>query len=118
MRASSSYFNPFLLELVSHITEKFIKPTLRGLVSDIFYMGSNYEFTTVPGSSDYDIQFCMEVPKTKLNHKKTSSATADECGDPAWRIIKGGPDDLLDSNGFLSTSKVGKIILVLFYTYI
>ena len=81
-------------------------------------MGSNYEFTTVPGSSDYDIQFCIEVPKTKLNHVKTSSATADECGDPAWRIIKGGPDDLLDSNGFLSTSKVGKKILVLFCLHI
>ena len=87
-------------------------------MSDIFYTGSNYEFTTVPGSSDYDIQFCIEVPKTKLNHKKTSSATAEWCGDPAWRIIKGGPDGMLDSNGFLSTSKVGKIILAVFYLHI
>lgn len=96
----------FFVELVHHITQRFILPTLKGLCSAILYMGSNYEFTTVPGSSDYDIQFCIEIPKTKHNHVKTSSAMADGCGDPAWRKIKGGPENLLDDKGYLSTSKV------------
>lgn len=69
-------------------------------------MGSNYEFTTVPGSSDFDIQFCIDIPKTKLNHVKTSSAKAHGCADPAWRMIKGGPEKLQDDKGYLSATKV------------
>lgn len=41
-------------------------------------MGGNYEYTSVPGKSDYDIQVFV----------KTAAATVEETGDPGWRLVK------------------------------
>jgi len=38
--------------LVSYIKEKLIQPALQDYYADFAYMGSAYEFTSVPGSSD------------------------------------------------------------------
>ncbi|XP_067937514.1 cyclic GMP-AMP synthase-like receptor isoform X2 [Watersipora subatra] len=92
-------------EVVSHITQTLILPCLEAYRSDVAYMGSSYEFTTLPGKSDYDIQFFLKVPKTKKNGNKISSAVAEKSDNPAWRLVKGGPSKLLDEKGYLSTAK-------------
>ena len=92
---------------MSEITTKFILPTLSEYHSAVAYMGSSYEFTTVPGKSDYDIQFFIKLPSTKQNREKVFGSVAEKCNDPAWRKVKGGPEEMLDAKGYLSTTKVG-----------
>lgn len=98
-------------DLVSYITENFILPVLKeeNYDFDVSYTGSNYEYTTVPGKSDYDIQLLLRPTTTKQNKEIIYSAEVQECGDPAWRLVKGGPPEFLDSNGYLSTEKVSKL---------
>ena len=83
---------------MNYITQEFLLPRLEGEFSDIAYTGSNYEYTTVPGKSDYDIQFY-------LNLRGQSVAVCDS-RHPGWKYVKGGPQNLQTSNGYLSTSKV------------
>jgi len=52
--------------LVSYIKEKLIQPALQDYFADFAYMGSAYEFTSVPGSSDFDIQVFLKVPSHQL----------------------------------------------------
>ena len=98
----------YILALVSYITEKFLLPNLEGYRSDVSYMGSAYEFTTVPGKSDYDIQFFVKLGNTKKGY----TSEIEDCGDPGWAFVKGGPVDLLE-DGYLSTAKV--FLLLLFF---
>ena len=95
-----------ILALVDHITQKFILPTLSPYLSDVAYMGSNYEYTRVPGTSDFDIQGFVKLPHEKKNGAKIFSSVAEKCDNKAWRMVKGGPKELLNKKGYLSTTEV------------
>ncbi|KAF6038327.1 hypothetical protein EB796_003364 [Bugula neritina] len=92
--------------LVSYIKEKLIQPALQDYYADFAYMGSAYEFTSVPGSSDFDIQVFLKVPSTRQNRVKVSSATAIASGDPDWMRVRGGPENLLNDEGYFCPIKV------------
>ena len=84
---------------MNYITQKFLLPRLDGGFSDIAYTGCNYEYTTVPGKSDYDIQFY-------LNLRGHQTVTVDDSHHPGWKYVEGGPRNLQTPDGHLSTSKV------------
>ena len=86
------------LGLVSYITQEFLLPSLKAEFSDIAYTGSNYEYTKVPGKSDYDIQFYLSL--------RSQTVTVDDSHHPGWKYVEGGPQNLQTPDGHLSTSKV------------
>lgn len=89
--------------------EKFIHPVLREYGSQMFYTGSNYEHTGLQKSSDYDIQFCVKMPTKRYNNLLLVSDKPQTVGlddYPGWVRIEGGPPELVDECGFLSTYKV------------
>ena len=89
----------FILELVHYITQDFLLRRLDGEFSDIACTGSNYEYTTVPGKSDYDIQFY-------LNLRGHQPVTVRDSHHPGWKYVRGGPKNLQTFDGYLPTSKV------------
>ncbi|XP_067937698.1 cyclic GMP-AMP synthase-like receptor isoform X2 [Watersipora subatra] len=97
--------------LVQFVGEKFILPSLEICRSGVSYMGSTYEFTALPGKSDFDIQFFVKLPISKHNGKKVGDAEVLESDDAAWKFVKGGPVDLLDEAGYLSAEKTRKLVL-------
>ncbi|XP_067936681.1 cyclic GMP-AMP synthase-like receptor [Watersipora subatra] len=96
--------------LVQHVGEAFILPTLKGYMSDISYMGSTYEFTALPGKSDFDIQFFIKLPITREYGRKVFGSEVESSGNAAWKFVKGGPANLLDDAGYLSTYKALNVI--------
>ena len=83
---------------MNFVAQDFLLPRLDGEFSDIAYTGSNYEYTTVPGKSDYDIQFYLNL--------KGQSVTVRDSHHPGWKYVRGGPQNLQTSDGYLSTSEV------------
>ena len=75
-------------------------------------MGSNYEYTRVPGKSDFDIQVFIKLPHEKQNGAKIFSAVVEKCENKAWRLVKGGPKQLLNKHGYLSTTEVCCLLLI------
>ena len=89
---------------MSYITQDFLLPRLDGEFSDIAYTGSNYEYTAVPGRSDYDIQFYLNL--------RSQSVTVDDSDHPGWKYVEGGPQNLQTSDGYLSTRKVSVLFII------
>lgn len=100
-----------LLELVQNVVIKGIlqKYNMKAHQVSIICCGSSYELTGVPSISDYDVQFCLQLPKTKINGIKQPDCHVEESAHPGWRKIKGGDSKLLE-NGYLSTYKVGLLL--------
>ena len=92
------------VECVQHIIETLILPTLRSEnigISSVIHAGSQYEYSALPGNSDFDLQFCINLAHC---HPKPEAIRCDWEG---WVRIEGGPSSLLDDDGNLASSKVG-----------
>ena len=96
---------------MNFVAQDFLLPRLDGEFSDIAYTGSNYEYTTVPGRSDYDIQFY-------LNLRGHQTVTVSDSHLPGWKYVRGGPQNLQTSDGYLFTSEVSVFIYNLNNTYL
>lgn len=90
-------------EFVQGFLERMLATELKGITSDIFYSGSNYELTEVPGPSDYDIQYFI-----KTDRSGEPKPTVQDCGINGWKKIKGGPKEWQTADGYLSPYKVSE----------
>lgn len=95
-------------EFVQQTLERMLASELKGITDDIFYSGSNYELTEVPGPSDYDIQYFI-----KTGRPGDCKPMVEDCGINGWKKIKGGPKEWLTEDGYLSPYKVSKKIIKL-----
>lgn len=87
---------------------KIVEPALKGLYNHMSFVGSSYELSAIPGTSDFDIQVFLKMPPGpgKRNIPKPTTGRIHECDRAGWRKIKGGPAHLLTSDGFLSAREV------------
>ena len=69
----------------------------------MIHAGSQYEYTALPGNSDFDLQFCMNLAH---RYPKPHGMRCDWEG---WISVEGGPSNLLDDKGDLASSKVGAL---------
>lgn len=106
----------YIIELVQHLIEDFIHPTLGKYRSDVFYTGSSYEYCGIQDSSDYDLQFCIKMPQRRYDNLTLLSDKpyVELCEErPGWAMIRGGPPELLTEDGYMSAVKVSKVIAVI-----
>ena len=97
-----------MLELMDNVVRKIVQPSLKGLYHHMSYVGSSYELSALPGSSDYDIQVFLDMlpGPGKRDIPKPNTGRIHECDRDGWRKIFGGPSNLVTENGFLSAYKV------------
>ena len=80
-----------------------ILPTLKDEnigISSVIHAGSQYEYTALPGNSDFDLQFCINLAHCNPRPKGV------RCVWEGWISVEGGPPNLLDDTGDLASSKV------------
>lgn len=115
---TSQYFCPHKLNiphlfsaLMDVVLRGIIRPALSKLYNHMLFTGSAYELSALPWSSDFDIQVFLKMPPGpgKKNIVKRNTGLVEPCDRPGWRKIKGGPTDLLTTDGFLSAKKVCSI---------
>lgn len=92
--------------MVQEIITDFIQPAIKSICPYLTHTGSSYELTSVPGKSDFDLQFCLKMPRTKQDRVKKAGAIAERSSVPGWRRVKGGPEDLLNDAGYMCALKV------------
>ena len=93
---------------MDRVLHEIIQPALRGIYNHIRFVGSTYELSALPGSSDFDIQVYLKMPPGpgKRNIPKPTTGRISKCGRAGWRKVLGGPGHLLTPDGFLSANKV------------
>ena len=98
----------FIFELMDNVVRKIVQPSLKGMYHHMSYVGSSYELSALPGSSDYDIQVFLDMLPGPGKHDipKPNTGRIHECDRDGWRKIFGGPSNLVTENGFLSAYKV------------
>ena len=69
----------------------------------MIHAGSQYEYTALPGNSDFDLQFCINLAHCYPNPQGM------RCDWEGWVFVEGGPSNLLDDKGDLASSKVGAL---------
>ena len=89
----------FFVELIQRVMIEVVHRALKGLYSKLSFVGSTYEFSSLYGASDFDVQVFLRMPSC-------SAAMVEPCDRPGWRKIKGGPQDVLTPDGYLSACKV------------
>lgn len=98
-------FYSYLTAQVHQIVMNLIQPNMGNLKSDLAHTGSSYELTAVPGKSDYDLQFYLDL---KFSGSSGRKPMIEDCGISGWKKIKGGPPEYLNENGYLSAYKVSE----------
>ena len=93
---------------MDRVLREIIQPALRGIYNHFRFVGSTYELSALPGSSDFDIQVYLKMPPGpgKRNIPKPTTGRIHMCDRAGWRKVLGGPKHLLTPEGFLSANKV------------
>lgn len=87
---------------MNEVMTQIVRPALKDFYIEELFVGSTYELSGLSQTSDYDIQVFMKMPAGFWGN----TGPLEWCDKPGWRKIRGGPADLIDSNGYLSTFKV------------